>query len=194
MTARRITGRAAAMATITVLFAGAAAAAASGVLPGPFSGGTSEQGSPEISVDPSSTGAATSEPVVTDPTSTDVLGTDGTTGTDGTDITSPLPEAYGLCTAWHAGHDKKPDNPAFSKLQRAADEMEGTVEEYCEQVFADKDASRDDDTDSTEVDDDADDDADDDTSSTDAPDSSDDDSGEHGSSGNSNGNGHGPKG
>ena len=189
MTARRITGRAAAMATITVLFAGAAAAAAGGVLPGPFSGGTSEEVSTTGSLDPSTTGAATSDPLVTDPTSTDVLGTDSTADTDGT--TSPLPEAY-LCTAWNSGHEKKADNPAFSKLQHAADEMDGTVDEYCDQVFADKDASRggdDDDTDSSTPDDtDG-----DDTESTDVPHDGD-HSSEHGSSGSGNGHGHGPKG
>lgn len=191
MTARRITGRAAAMATITVLFAGAAAAAAGGVLPGPFSGGTSEDVSITGSVDPSSTGAATSEPLVTDPTSTD--GTDTTDGTDGTISTSSLPEAYGLCTAWNSGHEKKADNPAFSKLQHAADEMDGSIDEFCDQVFADKDAARgddDDDTDGTEVDDDS----DDDTDTSDAPDSSEAPSEHSGSSGNSNGHGHGPKG
>lgn len=189
MTARRITGRAAAMATITVLFAGAAAAAAGGVLPGPFSGGTVDESSPAISVDPSTTGPATSDPLVTDPTSTDPTSTD-VTGTDGT--TSSLPEAYGLCTAWNSGHEKKADNPAFSKLQHAADEMDGTVDEYCDQVFADKDASRggdDDDTDSSTPDDtDG-----DDTESTDVPHDGD-HSSEHGSSGSGNGHGHGPKG
>ena len=193
MTARRITGRAAAMATFTVLFAGAAAAAAGGVLPGPFSGGNTAEVAPTIDLDPSSTDPATSGPLTTEPTGTDVSGSDDSVITG-----SPLPEAYGLCTAWHAGHEKKADNPAFSKLQHAADEMNGSVEEYCEQVFADKDASRQDDTDSTEVDDDSTDDDSDDApdDSDDAPDSSD-PSGGHGSSngGNSgNGNGNGPKG
>ena len=74
----------------------------------------------------------------------------------------------------------------------AADEMDGTVDEYCDQVFADKDASRggdDDDTDSSTPDDtDG-----DDTESTDVPHDGD-HSSEHGSSGSGNGHGHGPKG
>lgn len=180
MTARRITGRAAAMATITVLFAGAAAAAAGGVLPSPFADGpvdTISAGSePDVTgTDPATSGPDTSGPDITDPATSDVPGTDGATTT--------LPEAYGLCTAWRAGHEKKADNPAFSKLQHAADEHGGTVEEFCDQVFADKDASRGDD-DATDDDDDAD---DTDTSDEPSPDSGPTEQA-HGSG---NGNGHG---
>lgn len=130
MKSRRITGRAAAVVTITVLFAGAAAAAAGGVLPGPFSADTAAEASATIG-----SGSTISDPTtgsgVTDPTSTDVTGTDSST------TTSPLPEAHGLCTAWNAGHEKKVDNPAFTKLQHAADEMHGTIDEYCHHVLDD---------------------------------------------------------
>jgi len=183
MTARRITGRAATMATITVLFAGAAAAAAGGVLPSPFSDSTAgittlDSTDPSVT-DPTSTDPATSGPLVTDPVGSEVPGTE-------VDTTSSLPEAYGLCTAWHAGHEKK-DNPGFAKLQHAADEANGTVDDYCDQVFADKDASRGDtDGDTDDTDDTDDDDTDDST----AP------AGERGQSGHSqgNGNGHGHNG
>ena len=144
MISRRITGRAAAMATITVLFAGAAAAAAGGVLPGPFSATSATEATATTGSGPTSSDPTTSGSDVTDPSST------GVAGTDGSGTTSPLPEAHGLCTAWNAGHAKKADNPAFSKLQHAADEMHATIDDYCTQVFANK-GDHADETDSTDV-------------------------------------------
>ena len=144
MIATRITRRAATIVAVTLLAAGTAAAAA---LPA-----ISDADAPtDVAFVPTSTivestPTEASEVVVTATATADVV-TDG----DATGDVAALPVAepgatvhdpktanhFGKCTAWTHGAEKKLTNPAFAKLQTAAD-ADGTVsvDEYCAATIA----------------------------------------------------------
>ena len=159
MISSRVPKRAAIVAGATLLFAGTAAAAASGHMPSPWASPRVYQTKPHATTTTSTTietttTTSTTLPEETSTTAAETSTTDVSTSSTevATDTTLYPGRDYGLCTAWTNGAPKKADNPAFSYLaDEAAANGAADVDAYCELVIADKKA-HDDDTDSDDTD------------------------------------------
>lgn len=156
----RVSRRTVSAVAAALLVAGTAAAAAgTGVLPGPLDFGSDEVTVTEDTTEPTDTTTEDTTPTE-ETTPTDDTTVDESVPTEdtvvevlpGVEYMAMLPEAHGLCTAWNNGGPKKM-NPAFQKLQDAADEAGVSLEEFCTEVELAKDAQGDDDdtTESTDV-------------------------------------------
>jgi len=152
MLTSRITTRAAVMASVGLLVAGTAAAAAGGAIPSPFHAARAHI---VVAADVSTTAAgdttttAAGEPTTTEagepstteagePTTTAAGEPTTTEAGEPTTVVGAVPDDgrhHGLCEAWTHGNHKKP-NPAFSTLDSDAKASGKTVDQFCNDVIS----------------------------------------------------------
>ena len=141
----RITKRAAVIVGATLLFAGTAAAAASGVLPSTFSS-PERHSSPELSIESSSSDDAKKSGSTDESTSSSEVESESESESEGLDdsTSTSFPAAdFGHCTAWNSGTTKNTDTPAFGTLATEASVAGKSIDDYCVEVLAAHDAGDD---------------------------------------------------